>query len=208
MEAPRAILKGDPYPVKGLLVLGASILTSLPNPDLWKECFRNLDFMVVFDRFMTGDAMYADILLPATTNFENLGYQRYPGGYCQLRQKVIEPIGEARSSFQFLTQLAGKLGYGDLFPATEEERVRFAFKEGPVSLEDLKAHPEGVRYDAGRMEYRKHEKGLLRSDGKPGFNTPSGKVELVSSMLQKYGYEGLPIYVEPTEGTPWQPEAL
>jgi anaerobic selenocysteine-containing dehydrogenase len=205
MEAPRAILKGDPYPVRALLVLGASILTSLPDPDLWKECFRKLDFMVVFDRFMTGDAMYADIILPATTNFENLGYQRHPG-HCQLRQKVIEPIGEARSSFQFLTQLAGKLGYGHLFPATEEERVRFAFKDTPVSLEDLKSHPEGVRYEAGRAEYRKHEKGLLRSDGKPGFNTPSGKVELVSSMLQKYGYDGLPVYVEPTEGPLGSPE--
>jgi anaerobic selenocysteine-containing dehydrogenase len=205
MEAPRAILKGDPYPVRALLVLGASILTSLPDPDLWKECFRKLDFMVVFDRFMTGDAMYADIILPATTNFENLGYQRHPG-YCQLRQKVIEPIGEARSSFQFLTQLAGKLGYGHLFPATEEERVRFAFKDTPVSLEDLKSHPEGVRYEAGRVEYRKHEKGLLRSDGKPGFNTPSGKVELVSSMLQKYGYDGLPVYVAPTEGPLGSPE--
>jgi anaerobic selenocysteine-containing dehydrogenase len=206
MEAPRAILKGDPYPVRALLVLGASMLTSLPNPDLLKECFRKLDFMVVFDRFMTGDAMYADIILPATTNFENLGYQRYRGGYCQLRPKIIEPIGEARSSFQFLTQLAGKLGYGHLFPATEEKRLEFVFGEGPVSLEDLKAHPEGVRYDAGSMAYRKYEKGLLRSDGKPGFNTPSGKVELVSSMLQKYGYDGLPVYVEPTEGPLGSPE--
>jgi anaerobic selenocysteine-containing dehydrogenase len=206
MEAPRAILKGDPYPIKALLVLGASMLTSLPNPELLKECFRKLDFMVVFDRFMTADAMYADIILPATTNFENLGYQKYPGGYCQLRPKVIEPIGEARSSFQFLSQLAGKLGYGHLFPATEEERIRFAFKDTPVSLEDLKAHPEGVRYDAGRMEYGKHEKGLLRSDGKAGFNTASGKVELVSSMLQKYGYDGLPVYVEPTEGPLGSPE--
>ena len=205
MEAPRAILKGDPYPVKALMVLGASMLTSLPNPDLLKECFRKLDFMVVFDRFMTGDAMYADILLPATTNFENLGYQRYPG-YCQLRRKIIDPIGEARSSFQFLTQLAGKLGYGHLFPATEEDRVQFAFKDTAVSLEDLEAHPEGVRYDGGRMEYRKYEKGLLRSDGKPGFDTPSGKVELVSSMLQKYGYDGLPVYVEPKEGPLGSPE--
>jgi anaerobic selenocysteine-containing dehydrogenase len=206
MEAPRAILKGDPYPVKALLVLGASILTSLPNPGIWEECFRNLDFMVVFDRFMTGDAMYADIVLPATTNFENLGYQRYPGGYVQLRQRVIEPIGEARSGFTFLADLAKKLGYGDLFPADEEERVRFAFKDGPVSLEDLKAHPEGVRYDAGRLEYRKYAKGLLRSDGKPGFNTPSGKVELVSTVLQKYGYDGLPVYVEPSEGPLGSPE--
>jgi len=206
MEAPRAILNGDPYPVRALLVLGASILTNLPNPDLWKECFRKLDFMVVFDRFMTGDALYADIVLPGTTNFENLGYQKYPGGYCQLRPKVIEPIGEARSSFQFLTQLAAKLGYGHLFPATEEERIQFVFKDGPVSLEDLKAHPEGVRFDAGRMEYRKYEKGLLRRDGKPGFNTPSGKVELVSSMLEKYGYDGLPVYVEPKEGPLGSPE--
>jgi len=205
MEAPRAILNGDPYPVKALLVLGASILTSLPNPDLWKECFRKLDFMVVFDRFMTGDAMYADILLPGTTNFENLGYQRY-AGYCQLRQKIIEPIGEARSGFQFLTQLAATLGYGSLFPATEEERVQFVFKSGPVSLEELQAHPEGVRYDAGRMEYRKYEKGILRRDGKPGFNTPSGKVELVSGMLEKYGYDGLPVYVEPKEGPLGSPE--
>jgi len=206
MEAPRAILKGDPYPVKALLVLGASLLTSLPNPEIWKECFRNLDFMVVFDRFMTADGMYADIVLPATTNFENLGYQRYPGGYCQLRQRVIEPIGEARSGFTFLTELAKRLGYGDLFPATEEERIRFAFKDAPISLADLKSHPEGIRYDAARVEYRKHAKGLLRSDGKEGFNTPSAKIELVSSLLQQYGYDGLPVYEEPIEGPLGSPE--
>jgi anaerobic selenocysteine-containing dehydrogenase len=206
MEAPRAILNGEPYPVKALLIVGASLLTSLPNPELWKKCFRKLDFMATFDRFMTADGMYADIVLPATTNFENLGYQRYPGGYCQLRQRVIEPIGEARSGFLFLTQLAQRLGYGGLFPATEEERVGFAFKDGPVSVEDLKAHPEGIRYDASRLEYRKYARGLLRSDGKVGFNTPSGRLELVSSLLQKYGYDGLPVYVEPTEGPLGSPE--
>ncbi len=206
MEAPRAILKGDPYPVKGLLVVGSSLLTSLPNPEIWRACFRKLDYLVTFDRFMTADGMYADIILPATTNFANMGYQKYPGGYCQLSRKIIEPIGEAKSGFQFLTSLAERLGYGDLFPATEEELVKFAFKDTPVSFEDLKANPEGVRYDAGSQEYHKYEKGLLRSGGKPGFNTPSGKVELVSSLLEKYGYDGLPIYVEPIEGPLGSPE--
>jgi anaerobic selenocysteine-containing dehydrogenase len=206
MEAPRAILNGDPYPVKALLIFGASLLTSLPNPEIWKECFRKLDFLVIFDRFMTADAMYADIVLPATTNFENLGYLRYPKGYCQLRQRVIEPIGEARSGFVFLTELAQRLGYGELFPATEEDRLEFAFEGTPVSVEDLKAHPEGVRYDAGQHEYHKYAKGLLRSGGRPGFNTPSGKIELVSSLLKKYGYDGLPVYVEPIEGPLGSPE--
>jgi len=206
MEAPRAILNNDPYPVRALLIFGASLLTGLPNPEIWKECLRKLDFLVTFDRFMTADGMYADIVLPATTNFENLGYQKYPEGYCQLRQRVIEPIGEARSGFMFLAALAKRLGYGDLFPATEEEHVRFVFKDTPVSVEDLMAHPEGVRYNAGRQEYHKYAKGLLRSDGTPGFNTPSGKIELVSSLLQKYGYDGLPVYVEPIEGPLGSPE--
>jgi anaerobic selenocysteine-containing dehydrogenase len=42
MEAPRAILEGDPYPLKGLIVVGSSLLTSLPNPEIWKECFKKL----------------------------------------------------------------------------------------------------------------------------------------------------------------------
>ncbi len=206
MEAPRAILQGKPYPVKTLLIFGASLLTSLPDPHLWKKCFKALDFMVVFDRFMTADAMYADIVLPATTQYENSGYQRYPGGYCQLRRKVIEPIGEARSGYSFLAGLAKGLGYGNLIPATEEDRLAFSFQSGPVSLEDLKARPEGVAYDAGRQEYRKYAKGLLRKGGEPGFDTPSGKIELVSSLLTKYGHEGLPVYVEPVEGPLGSPE--
>jgi anaerobic selenocysteine-containing dehydrogenase len=98
------------------------------------------------------------------------------------------------------------LGYGDLFPATDECRLEFAFQTGPVSLEELKAHPEGVAYDAGKQQYRKYEKGLLRKDGKPGFDTPSGKFELESSMLKQYGYDGLPAYTEPREGPLGSPE--
>lgn len=206
MEVPRAILHGDPYPVKALLIFGASLLTNLPNPDLWKKCFEQLDFIVVFDRFLTADALYADIVLPGNTNYENVGYQRYPGGYCQLRQKVIEPLEEARSGYTFLAALAKGLGYGDLVPPTDEDRLKFAFSAGPVSLEELRAHPEGVKYDAGKQEYRKYAKGLMRKDGKPGFETPSGRVELASSVLQCYGYDALPAYVEPTEGPVGSPE--
>ena len=200
-------MRGDPYPVKTLLIFGASLLTSLPDPEMWKKCFKQLDFMVVYDRFMTADAMYADIVLPATTNYENLGYQRYPGGYCQLRQRVIDPIEEAISGYTFLAALAKGLGYGHLFPATDEDRLEFAFETGPVSLEELKAHPEGVKFDAGRQEYRKYANGLLRKGGGPGFDTPSGKVELASNLLARYGDDGPPGTWSPPKA-PWQPRAL
>ncbi len=67
MALPRAILEGEPYPIRGLVIGGSSIITAYPQPDLWRRCFEALDFLVVVDRFPTADARYADLLLPATT---------------------------------------------------------------------------------------------------------------------------------------------
>lgn len=199
MEAPRAILNGDPYPIEALLIFGASIITGYPDPELWKRCFSKLKLLVCVDRFLTADAMYADFVLPATTYYENSAYQRYPG-YVQLRKRVIEPLYEARSDYNIMAELARRLGYGHVYPQNEEELVEFVLRDHPVSLEQLRAHPEGVRFSGGEPEYKKYERGLLREDGKPGFETPSGKMEIVSSMLMKYGYDGLPTYTEPKEG--------
>ena len=58
------------------------------------------------------------------------------------------------------------------------------------------------------MQYRKWEKGLLRPDGKPGFDTPSGKFEIASSVLKEYGYDPLPVYTEPQEGPLSRPDLL
>jgi len=56
------------------------------------------------------------------------------------------------------------------------------------------------------MQYKKWEKGLMREDGTVGFDTPTGKLEIASSILKEYGYEPLPKYTEPTEGPLSQPE--
>ena len=47
----------------------------------------------------------------------------------------------------------------------------------------------------------KFAKGLLRFDDKPGFRTPSGKIEFFSSIQAKHGQPGLPVYVEPPKPT-------
>jgi anaerobic selenocysteine-containing dehydrogenase len=70
MELPRAILENDPYPLRGMLIAGSSLITAYPNPDLWRRCLAALDCLVVIDRFMTADALYADIVLPAATMFD------------------------------------------------------------------------------------------------------------------------------------------
>ncbi|KKL22661.1 hypothetical protein LCGC14_2433200, partial [marine sediment metagenome] len=60
--------------------------------------------------------------------------------------------------------------------------------------------------ETGIMQYRKWEKGLLRADGKPGFETPTGKFEIASSVLEEFGYDPLPVYTEPEEGPLSRPE--
>jgi anaerobic selenocysteine-containing dehydrogenase len=205
MEVPRAILEGDPYFIKGLIVLGSSIITAFPNPNLWRNCFESLDSLIVIDRFLTNEAMYADIVLPATTMFEITSYKRYPG-HLSFRERVVPPVGEARNDYIILAGLAKALGYGDHYPQSEEEMLEFVFAGSSISLEQLKSKPEGVSIPSPPMVYEKYKVGLLRKDKKPGFETPSGKFEIASNLLKKYGYDPLPLYQEPTEGPIGSPE--
>ncbi len=198
-EVPRAILKGEPYPIKGLIVLGGSILTAFPNPELWKRSFEALDCLIVIDRFLTNEAFYADVVLPATTMFEITSYKRYPG-YLSSRERVIPPVGEAKNDYLILAELAKALGYGDFYPQSEEAMLEFVFQGAPIPLDQLRSKPEGFALPSPPMVYEKYKEGLLRKDGKPGFETPSRKFEISSELLKKYGYDPLPVYQEPSEG--------
>jgi len=192
-------LTGKPYRIRGLIIHGASLLTSWPQTPLWRKALSKLDFQVCIDRQMTADAAYADILLPATTMFEINSYMTY-GPIFRLRERMIKPVGEARNDYLIMAELANRLGYGHLYPQSEEEMIRLALEGSGFSLEDVRAAGGSVQIDTPVMEYKKWEKGKLRSDGRPGFDTPTGKFEIRSTILEEYGYESLPKYTEPVEG--------
>ena len=205
LEVPRAILNGDPYFLKGLIILGGSIITSFPDPNIWRHCYESLEAFIVIDRFLTNEAMYADIVLPATTMFEITSYKRYPG-HLSFRERVVPPVGEARNDYLILAELARVLGYGDCYPQSEDAMLRFVLDGSPVSLEQLKSKAEGVSLPSPPMVYEKYKTGLLRRDRNPGFETPSGKFEISSNLLKRYGYDALPVYQEPSEGPLDSPE--
>lgn len=196
---PDSVLKGDPYKIRSLIIMGASVCTSWPNPPIWRQTLSELDFLVCVDRQLTLDASYADIVLPVTTGFEIDSYCYY-GSTIRIREKVIEPVGEARSDYFILAELAKRLGYGHLYPQTHEAVLAYALGASNYSAEDLKANGGILSVRRVPMQYKKWEKGLLREDGKPGFETPSGKFEIASSILKDHGYDALPVYVEPKEG--------
>jgi cysteine desulfurase NifS len=202
---PEGVLNKKPYPIRLLISLGASIITSWPQSSIWRDTLGALDFLVCIDRQLTADAAYADIVLPATTYYEIESYMRY-GPLFRIREKVIEPLGEARSDFFILAELARRLGYGHLYPQTEEGLLRKALHGSGFSLEEVRLRGGVVQVPVVLTEYGKWKKGLLRKDGKPGFDTPSGKFEIASSILEEHGYDPLPVYTEPGEGPLSRPD--
>ena len=204
---PDSVLRGEPYPVRSLLVLGASLITAWPEPSVWRKTLEGLEFLVSMDVQLTADAAYADLVLPLTTYYEIDSYMTY-GPLFRLREKVIDPVGEARNGFFVMAEIARRLGYGHLYPQNEEELLQYVLKGSGFTPEQVRTAGGTVRKATKMMEYRKWEKGLLRPDGRPGFDTPTGKLEIASSILEEHGYESLPVYTEPQEGPLSRPELL
>lgn len=196
---PESVLNGKPYKIRSLIILGASMITAWPQPEVWRRTLNALEFLVCIDRQLTADAAYADIVLPATTMYEIESYMTY-GPVFRIREKIIEPVGEARNDFFIMAELAQRLGYGHCYPQNEDALLRRVLKDSGYSLEDVRNAGGTVQVPAVIMQYKKWEKGLLRPDGQPGFDTPTGTFEIASTILEEHGYDPLPVYTEPKEG--------
>ena len=82
-------------------------------------------FLVAHDLFMTETAKYADIVLPATSSFENTDfYGSYWHHYMQIQQPIIESYGESKSNVEVFRLLAKGMGYTeDAFTEAESEMI-------------------------------------------------------------------------------------
>jgi anaerobic selenocysteine-containing dehydrogenase len=114
----------------------------------------------------------------------------------QLRRPVAQPRGETRSDLRIIFDLATRMGLAEHFFDGDLDAAR-AYQLAPsgVSLEQLRAHPGGVRVSLA-TRYRKYAE---TRDGAPvGFDTPSRKIELYCEELADHGYAPLPGFEEPS----------
>lgn len=195
----KTILTEDPYPIKALVVWTANPLLSHENPrDLIHKAFMKVDFLMAVDHWMTPSAELADIVLPAATYLERddvhfLGsaVDGNPVGCCQ---KAVEPLGECRDDKEIILDLSQRLGL-DYGWGSVREMLDGILSPAGITFEEFKQ----IGWIHRPLTPRKYELGLLRPDGRPGFNTPSGKIELYCTELEEMGYDPMPIYKEPPE---------
>jgi anaerobic selenocysteine-containing dehydrogenase len=199
------MLTDIPYPLKAAWIQATNTF-ACGTADVRRtyEAFKRLDFNVVVDLFMTPTAMaFADIVLPAATYPERDGISQGWGIACiGTINKAIEPIGECKSDMEINLELGKRLN-PEAWP-WKDVREMFNSMLEPAGLTFAELRDKG--YHFGPFEYRKHEKGLLRPDREHGFNTPTGKVELYSTVLEKCGLDPLPYFEEPPESPVSTPE--
>jgi anaerobic dimethyl sulfoxide reductase subunit A len=179
-----------------------------------------VEFIVVQDNFLTPTGMFADIILPACTQFETWGVEdgwKY-GDEVILQPKLVEPPGETKSDYRICADIAERLGIGDAFTENRDEKnwvdyclnifrsTRFPglptldefFLSNIGAYSNPVAQPK-IAFADFRVDPQKYPLG-----------TPSGKIEIFSEDLYKLGnpneIPAVPKYIQEWE-SPFRVEA-
>lgn len=123
-------------------IMTSNPMTQHPNTNMIKKALKNVPFVVVADNLMTSTALYADLILPVTTVFEdvslNVGVR---SNYAQLMDKAVEPEGEAKPDNWIMTELAKRFEIAEDFDKPIEEHIEYMLDGTNLSLEQLREGP-------------------------------------------------------------------
>ena len=169
----------------------------------WLEALRSptVDFVVGIHPWLENDIPYSDLILPVQTHFEHedlVAVQRSDVLAMFYQEQAIEPVGDSKSDFEIHRMIGARLGLDRVFP-TADRWLQGAY-EGTLASTKLGSTWEEFKkrkfvvYDCPTwdewVEIKKaqglgpHEGGLhwFWSAGE-GLDTPSGKIEFVSSRI-------------------------
>jgi anaerobic dimethyl sulfoxide reductase subunit A len=217
-------LDGQIPNIRGIFWQGSDWLNQLTHINKQLEAIKKLDLIVCMDSTITPSGIWADYLLPVATHFErhDVALPWYKGHYYIHRPKVIQPLGESKTDFQIFTELAYRLGFG---PGYNPRASRDYFlNDDAVDEAYLMAWWDRVQHhqhvDMSWEEFKKRGVYKFKLDrphvafqdqiekGFP-FPTPSGKIEILSTVLgqtrdfsrTQWGYPipAIPKWIEPWE---------
>jgi len=173
-------------PVHSLYIFSSNPAITAPNQNLVRQgLMRNDLFTVVHERFFTDTCAYADIILPATSSaesddiFNSYGHYTIAASY-----QAIPPVGESKSNWQVISELAQRMGLDDpFFTMTERELIEHMVRNSSkLSQDEQDAILRGDLVEVA-----------LPDNYKMDFKTPSGKIEILNPR------ESIPLitYTEP-----------
>ena len=223
-----AIETGEPYPIQMFWIQSSNALSCASmDPARTRAALMKVPFIVVADPFMTPTAQaVADIVLPVAMSCERNSCRTW---WTPVRTMVkVTDYYEAKSDEQICLEL-GKRIKPEHWPwADDKEWCSWYLNDqlNPNGTEYHRTWEETVQNPSGDVEecygdscngtaywkwdatYHKYAKGMLRPDGQPGFNTPTGRIELWSFGFDHWGVDPLPYHIEPPESPLSTPETF
>ena len=203
-----------------LIILGANPMRTQMEAEKWKEAFSsdNVDAIVDIDILPSDTTAYADIILPDCTYLERdehiheIEYVPVSGFYT--RFKAVEPLYDCLSFEVMAVELMKAIGkeyylkffkiLGSLLKTDPEALRRGYEREGIVGIQKAQALSYGISYSElrkkgyilvkGEEEVRKENLELLKEGM---LATPSGRIEIYSFLLKKFGQNPLVFWMPP-----------
>lgn len=206
----------DPYPVRFGWIANTNLLapTNSAEPSRWHDALVRSygapdGFAFGTDVMITPTIQCCcDVFLPISTVVEHDGVNRTHYGAASITTGVGNKaitVGEAKADLEIYCMLAKRMA--ERHP--DDPKAQFAYNkypdyhdylnknrlEGRHKFDEVK---EVVKFKR-KVYYKKYETGKLRPDGNPGFLTPTGRIELWSTMYNTNGMDPLPYYYEPDQ---------
>ena len=175
--------------IKGWMVYGSNLPTSLPNPQQTYRAIEQLEFLVTVDVLPAEIVGWSDVVLPEATYLERCDellnpYYRQP--YVAVRQPAVEPMYGSKPGWWIARELANRLGLENFFPWKD-------------SVEYAKTRLTAAGYDCDVLQRDGVVLGkpepIYFEEGAPAeFYTDSGKIELYSPQLASLGFDPMPTW--------------
>ena len=226
-----ALERDEPYSIKMLWIQSSNTLAcpGMDAPRLY-EAMKKVEFVVNCDPFITPTSVaFADILLPVAMSPERNSARTW---WTPVRTMTkVSQYYEAKSDEEIIVELGRRLnpnafpweddmgildwylhdGTGSFSASADVAKESGAAFTGATllkkSFEDIERQG-GYEYWDWDATYKKYEKGMLRSDGQPGFQTPSGRAELAPLTYQAWNLHPTPFHAEPPEGPLSTPDLM
>lgn len=174
-------------PVKALFISKANPLTQFPELNRAREAFRQIEFKVCFDLFMTDTARYCDLFIPCTNTFESedIVYTSMGNPYIIYNEKIVEPKNKLMDEYFFFQELAAEMEMMEYPRVGKREYLQKVVKP----LED-----RGITLEKIQNGYVTIQDNSV-AWSELVFKTPSGKIEIYSEKAREEGLSPIPVYI-------------
>ena len=179
-----------------------------------KKAWQRPETIIVHEWCWNALAKHADIVLPCTTSLERQDIAMSPrDNYILSMEKAIEPVGQSCDDFEILARLSRYLGVEDKFTEgrSSEDWQRYLYETTREQMHadghDLPAYEDLRKAQWHKIEKWENDTILFeefRQDPAANpLNTPSGKIELYSSVIADFGYADCPPHASWLEPPEW-----